>query len=239
MTTTLSPPRHPAKYSDVILDVITPYLPHRGVILDPFAGVGRIHEVTSRAVGLELEYEWAAQGKGATVVGNALHLPFPDASISAICTSPCYGNRMADSHNAKDPCSECRGRSPERIATCPKCKGTGLSLRRTYTHLLGRTLHPDNAGSLQWGPKYQSFHRAAWAESVRVLASSGIFILNTSDHIRKAQLARVSIWHYKTLRQLGIAMTFYKQVKTPRDKGHANGTIRVNYESVAIFRKPA
>lgn len=37
-----------------------------------------------------------------TIVGNALYLPFRDRAFDGIVTSPCYGNRMADHHDARD-----------------------------------------------------------------------------------------------------------------------------------------
>lgn len=55
-------PPHPAKFSDKILDKIAEHLPTEGVVLDPFAGTGRIHELATaerRTVGIEIEQEWA------------------------------------------------------------------------------------------------------------------------------------------------------------------------------------
>lgn len=74
-----------------------------------------------------------------TTLGNALHLPWPDGTFDAICTSPAYGNRMADRYSE-----------------------TGESERLTYAAMLRRQLHPDNAGQLQWGQRYRDFHLAAW-----------------------------------------------------------------------------
>lgn len=94
MTATVA---HPAKFTDVILATIADQLYGvTGRVLDPFAGTGRIHRLARpdlETVGVEIEPEWAAQHPN-TVVGDALHLPFPDESFDAICTSPTYGNRM-------------------------------------------------------------------------------------------------------------------------------------------------
>jgi tRNA G10 N-methylase Trm11 len=95
------------------------------------------------------------------VVGDALALPFPDATFDAVVTSPTYGNRMADHHHARDG-----------------------SLRYSYTHTLGRSLHPNNSGTLHWGAEYQRFHSLAWREVWRVVRPGGRFVLNIKDHVR-------------------------------------------------------
>ena len=96
---------HPAAFSDAILRYLanSDLLPS-GVLLDPFAGIGKCHRLASadrRFIGVEIEPEWANCHPD-TVVGDALALPFEDESFDGCLTSCCYGNRMADSHNAKD-----------------------------------------------------------------------------------------------------------------------------------------
>ena len=101
------PVLHPARFSDAVLDRIGTMLDEyqvNGVVLDPFAGAGKIHRLatpTRRTVGVEIEPEWAATHPG-TIVGNALALGFGAESIDAVVTSPCYGNRLADHHEARD-----------------------------------------------------------------------------------------------------------------------------------------
>jgi tRNA G10 N-methylase Trm11 len=90
-------------------------------VLDPFAGTGRIHELENWTVGVEIEPEWATMRDG-TIVANALNLPFRDASFDAVVTSPTYGNRLADHHDARDS-----------------------SRRHSYKHDLGRDLHSENS----------------------------------------------------------------------------------------------
>ena len=60
--------------------------------------------------------EWATQSP-LTVVGNALDVAALCPVTDCIVTSPCYGNRMADHHDAKDS-----------------------SRRITYKHKLGRDM---------------------------------------------------------------------------------------------------
>ena len=84
--------------------------------------------------------------------------------FDGICTSPTYGNRMADSHDAKDGSS-----------------------RNTYTHKLGRKLDVNNSGKMQWGNEYKKLHTKAWNECFRVLKNDGVFILNFKNHIKKGK----------------------------------------------------
>lgn len=250
---------HPAKFSSPILDLIDTILPIDARVLDPFAGVGLIHNLCRRSVAIELEHEWAedahsiVEGMGqATVVANALQLPFRDGSWPWVVTSPTYGNRMADHHDAKEKCSPCSGvgkvwadpPSTLRLVTCQKCGGLGFRTykRLTYRHQLGRELHPDNSGRLQWGPKYQAFHERAWAEVWRVLKpgsfeEDGGFILNVKDHVRGHEVAPVVAWHRETLLRLGFELTAWHEVETQGMGFGANRDARVPFEVVAVFIK--
>lgn len=178
---------HPATFPQPVLavlaDVLEPHFlevaasrpPH---LLDPFAGTGRIHALAEAGwdtVGIELEAEWADMHPR-TRQGNALELPFEDATFDAIATSPTYGNRFADSYDASDPYA-----------------------RRSYRFDLGRELHPDNSGAMQWGRAYRDFHERAWAEAVRVLTPGGWFVLNIKDHFRDGRYVDVAGWHNDVL----------------------------------------
>jgi ParB-like chromosome segregation protein Spo0J/SAM-dependent methyltransferase len=208
---------HPARFSDPLFEHFRELLePCRGgKVLDPFAGTGRIHELRPQweTIGVELEPEWANLSEH-TIVGNALHLDFPDEHFDAICTSPTYGNRLADHHDASDPAE-----------------------RRSYTHDLGRRLSPENSGAMQWGDSYQEFHELAWAEAVRVLAEGGAFVLNIKDHYRKDRWQDVAAWHVYTLGGLGLHIEAIRPVVTSHLRQGANGTKRVPAELVIAFGK--
>lgn len=204
---------HPARYSDALLPVFAGLLKGYDRVLDPFAGTGRIHELPNETVGVEIEPEWAAMQPG-TVVGDALALPFPADVFDAICTSPTYGNRLADHHNASDP-----------------------ELRRSYTHDLGRTLDDNNSGAMQWGNEYRAFHLKAWSEAVRVLRPGGRFVLNIKDHIRDGERQPVSAWHAGVFMDLGLKFIDCIPVVTSHLRQGANGAARVDAELVWVFDK--
>lgn len=260
-----------------------------------------------------------------SLVGNALALPFPDGSMDVLATSPCYGNRMADSHNAQDPCRTCEGTgvgastvatvrhpatfsdsilermaallleeharhtrhlrvldpfggvgkvhrlpglagvdattvavelepewaqvaggpSPQVEGRCPACKGSGVTLRHTYRHALGRELHRQNAGALQWGHAYRQLHERAWAEALRVLVEGGLAIVNVSNHLRPpagggpAVEQHVVEWHLNTWLRLGCSLAGAWPVATSRLRHGANHSARVEQEFVLAFRTPS
>lgn len=207
-------PSHPAEYTEALYPTMARMLAGYLYILDPMAGVGGVQHLKTwlrRAYifGNEIQYKWARQARG-MVNGNALHLPFPDDCFDAICNSPVYGNRMADTLID----------GYERI---------------TYTAKHGSKLHPDNAGAMQWGNKYKVFHLSAWEEARRVLRLEGGFVLNIKDHYRAGERQYVTEWHIITLSQLGFELVEEKQIACPGSRYGANGDLRMPYESVIKF----
>lgn len=216
--------KHPARFSDPILDVIRAMIRDRditGVVLDPFAGVGRVHELDNGrllTVGVELEREWAEQHTR-TICGDSRDLRalgFDDGDVDCVVTSPAYGNRMADSH------------TPSPADT---------SKRITYTHVLGRKLTPGNSGAMPWGNEYRELHMAVWRECLRTLRDGGWFVLNVKNHIRAGVEVDVVGWHRTVLSVLGVE--WLEEVMVPgKGMGYgANGEVRVGGEIVMIGRK--
>lgn len=209
--------KHPAPFSPEILAQVDRVLPSGSYVLDPFAGIGLIHQLRPRVktIGIEIEPEWAAMSPF-TFVGNALYLDdlFPAATFDAVATSVCYGNRMADSHDAKDE-----------------------SYRRTYKHVLGRDPHPDSAGTLQWGDGYRGFHFLAWRQAEWVLKDGGMLVLNVKDHVRDHEVQKVSAWHVRTLQNLGFYKVKHIKVPVRGFRQGENSEARVPYENVFVFIK--
>jgi len=207
--------KHPAKYSDVLLPVFREMLSDCRAILDPFAGTGKLRSVFPDCTLLEIEPEWASMS--GAIVGDATDMPFADSSFDAICTSPTYGNRMADAFIDHQTEKQYK--------------------RNTYTHQLGRKLSPNNSGAMQWGEKYKELHRKAWAECYRVLKPNGLFCLNISNHIRKGKEVFVTEWHISELESLGFVVLEHRKIETKRNRMGQNGNARVQHESIVLLRK--
>ena len=208
-----SPTPHPAKFSAAIQPILRAWLEGCTRVLDPMAGVG--HGNLAHFYN-ELEPEWAEQCKGGVTVGDARSLPYASSTFDAVVTSPVYGNRMSDHHDAKDS-----------------------STRVTYRHKLGRPLHYANTGQLQWGSAYREFHISIWQEVLRVLQPGGRFLLNVADHFRLDERMYVSQWHLYTCQNLGFRYVKGRTVGVPGMRYGENRGKRVGYEYVYYFEKGA
>ena len=215
------PVKHPAPFSLPIIDAIETELYRWGrpeLVLDPFAGIGRIFALASSCdiVGAEIQHRWAREClPQMIVVANAKALPFRPGTFDGIVTSPCYGNRFADHHNAKDG-----------------------SERRSYKHDLGEDPHPDSAATLHWSPAYRRAHRMYWAEILRVCRPGALLIINLSNHIRKDVERLVVEWHLVWFLSHGCQLLDVVPVETSRMRKGAHHRARVHNEFVLVLRAP-
>lgn len=238
-------------------------------VLDPFAGVGGIHDLADdrwNTYGVELEPEWAHQHPR-TRVGDATALEWGDDSVDVVATSPCYGNRMADTYDGRGRCRAegCEDGVIERLATpeevddgrefgiafddCERCQGTGRdqSARMTYRIKLGRMPSSGSSAVMQWGDAYREFHGRAWAEALRVLRPRGLAVINISNHMRtvgsgkdrrKVEM-RVVEWHLDWWIHHGFTVETIDRVGTRRYGFGANRDSRVDAERLLVLRAPA
>lgn len=219
---------HPARFSENVLDAMADLIAeftdvwHELHVLDPFAGTGRVHQLEAqyewpdgmKTYGVELEPEWAAM-HDRTTVGDATRLPSRwTGKFDVVATSPCYGNRMADCHDARDD-----------------------SKRRTYRHDLGRMPTPGSAATMQWGDDYRELHERAWRQVHRVLRPDGLFLLNVKDHVRKGARQNVSRWHRTTVLKLGFELIKTRRVNTPSMRYGENYEARIPFETIYAFRR--
>ena len=203
-------------------------------VFDPMAGVGGIHELGDIpgvvTYGLELEPEWANQ-HAMTLVGDATNIPFFSifgnlGGFDVVCTSPSYGNRMADHHKNKD-----RKKDADGERTGP------LTERITYRHKLGRDLSANSGAGLQWGQAYRELHQKILNEMIRVTKPGGLVIVNISNHIRGKQEQPVAEWWLARMVIGGLVYEQGIQVPTPRMLMGTNREARVECEWVFVTRK--
>lgn len=213
--------KHPAVYSDQFLSVFFEKVKHMDVIYDPFAGTGKIAKIKDFGYNgkiicndLEPEYSKLQTYKVDKWLFQDAETAIPGGAIEAIVTSPTYGNRMADSHNAKD-----------------------LSKRITYTHQLGRKLTGGNTGSMQWGTAYKEKHCRCYVHFYNLLANNGLLILNVSNHIRKGQLIDVTAFHKAAAIAAGFIFIECIDVPVRRMRFGANHKLRVETEQILIFKR--
>ncbi len=215
-----APPQktHPATYSNAILDAVAPWVAGMELVVDPFAGTGRIHELRDRGVewtiGIELEAEWAGLHPD-TICGDARRLldHVEAGTVDGIVVSPTYANRMADTY-------------------------TDESVRQTYTACLGRPLTDGNSGAMQWGDDYRALHRAVWSVCREALGLGGLFILNCKNHVRDGEIQRVTEWHVQELIvEHGLDLVAWDIVPTRGLMAGENHEQRVGFESVVVLRK--
>lgn len=216
-------PPHPAVYSDAVLDafreLLAEHCDEAGLLVDPFAGTGRVHELQADGwdtIGVELEPEWANLHPD-TIHGDSRNLcdVVYDATqaevVDVIATSPAYGNRLADYYAASDP-----------------------EARRSYGIDLGRRLSEGNGAALQWGTDYQSLHEKVWGQAVDLLAPGGLFLLNCKNHRRDGKVQQVIAWHIRSLVDLGLQVVDERELVPA---GLANTTAAKLPERVIAFRK--
>ncbi len=220
--------KHPAPFSASILEALALGLEGaHGILLDPFAGIGRVHSLSRpglSSIGIELEVPWLVANDGRTIRADACSLPLRPRCIDYVVTSPCYGNRFADHHQARDG-----------------------STRRSYTHDLramtgddSYVMHPRNAGTMPFSSwAYKVLHQEAWAECFRVLKRGGLMLLNVSNFVQHDRQVKVAAWHLTTCLAAGFDIEQIKRVATPRYRKGQNYEARVDGEMILYLRRPA
>jgi hypothetical protein len=208
-------PPHPATFPRAVVDLFREVLSGYDVVLDPFAGIGTIHQLRPEheTVGIELEAEWAAASEH-TIVGDARDVRelLSGRTVDAVATSPAYGNRLADRfYNAADP-----------------------EARRSYALDLGRPLSEGSGAALPFGPEYEDLHREVWSAVVGQLAPCGLFVLNCKDFQRGGNVVPVTGWHIGVLAGLGLVAV---DLRTLPVAGLAMTTAEKLSEVVVVFRK--
>lgn len=194
-------------------------------VLDPFAGVGRIHRMHRpgyvETTGIEIEAEWADVHE-LTIHGDLFDVVKRwrgRRKFDVIATSPTYGNRFSDHHTPKD-----------------------ASRRHGYAHDLGRMPTSGSSGVLPWGPRYWQFHADAYRALLSVTKPGGLGLFNVSDFVRHKEIVPAVQWHLGALYGAGWAMETNERpvlIATRRMRHGANHDARVGHEVILRVRRPA
>ena len=214
--------RHPAKYTDDFVSIFADLLNGRKRVLDPFAGTGKIGVIkkfgfAGELYANEIEPEWINPNTyncDFITTEDAEFLQYPPEFFDAICTSPTYGNRMADHHIAKDG-----------------------SKRNTYTHCIGRQLSDGNTGKMQWGAEYMEKHERIYNHLASLVKNGGLFVCNVKNHIRKGIEIDVKSFHEKAIIESGFAKTDEIFMETKGNCFGTNADKRTNGEYILVFVK--
>ena len=214
--------KHPAKYTDCFFEIFAEMLQSASNVLDPFAGTGKIGKLKEfgfkgAIYANEIEAEWLAENEyncDVITFCDAEFLQYPDGFFDAICTSPTYGNRMADHHISKDG-----------------------SKRNTYTHCIGRQLSDGNTGKMQWGSEYMEKHDRIYKHLASLVKNGGLFVCNVKNHIRKGKEIDVKSFHEESLKKSGFQKTKEIFVESKGNGFGANADKRTTGEYIMVFQK--
>lgn len=226
--------KHSATWTPALLDRIAAILGcecdalgRRVTVLDNHAGTG--HKVAEHLgiqlcsdwLGIELEPEWANVSEWVMQGDSDRLYPGWSQAFGALVTSPDYGNRLSDHHNAKD--------GSRRMSYTQDL--------RTTTGDPDRKLRPGNTGVMGWGPAYRASHTRRLIEGVRCVRPGGLVIINMSDHIRKGEIVPVVDWWRAMMVRIGLSFVHDWVIDTPRLK-YGENRQRVDGEHLLVFRRP-
>lgn len=243
-------PEHVALFSQLLAVArhgwdLAPGEPPR--VLDRMGGVGGIHRLDPtnyHTICCELEPAFVHIARQLwpdrdTRQDDATE-PWRDAPVHAYFVSPTFGNRYADHHRNLDAHRPCEGKG------CAGCWGSGISLRRSYTHDARRIAGPDyelhehNTGLLLAGSEaYQRLHELAWLRALEALVPGGLMAVDVKDHTRNKRPVEVVALHRAILAEVGFEPVTETTVTADGMRNGANREAREATHTVIVCRKPA
>ena len=238
---------------DVLAELIADW---PGPILDPYAGIGRVHELgRDDTWGIEIESVWADRHKrtihadSSTLgVHSDTHFQVPelknpwDMSYEktetnvprprSLVFSPDYGNRMSDQYLGTPEEQEER----ERTGKLPR--------RRSYAISLGRTVTEGSSCRYKFGPLYRATHakileavtsvvRASPDEPAKMGCNVSDFFETKRKGEEPGRVFVVSFW-IELLASLGWVVERLIPVTTSRFRDGANSDLRVEAEQIIV-----
>lgn len=222
---TTSTDHHPARWSPSILDAVAPVLAHWGLAVhDPFAGegarLGRLCDDLGLAfTGTEIESEFIVDDR--VRPGDSTDSDTYPTGPYVVATSPAYPNGMSDHFRAADG-----------------------SIRHTYRQALAailgfdRPLHEHNMGRYGVRSGHRATERHFAIAAACVVWWPSRVVVNVSDFVVAGEDWPVVERWRRILIGAGYDIVEEVEVDTPRQGHGANGSLRVERESVLIARGP-
>lgn len=233
--------KHPATYSQSVLDALDILVPD-GMWLDPFVGVGKLYSLTRDYrffYGCEIEPEWANEAwryvpmrfLGEESRRAAFHTEIGDCrdtmrkwiadgrTFDGVVSSPVYGNRMSDHHNAKD-----------------------ASTRRSYKFDLGRNLTEGNSGVMYfWQPAYAEFHEEVAGLVADIVRPGGKLFWNVKNFLKTKNGVEheydVVSYYLQLWESYDFNIKRVVDVPTPGMRYGENHEVRIDSEKIIVAKR--
>jgi hypothetical protein len=254
--TTKTAVKHPARFSQAIIEAFTTLLEVGDIVHDPFAGTGeRLGHLADALgctfTGTEIERPFIVDPR--VRQGDSRHFyTYPIASERfTIVTSPVYANGMTDNFKPTGVCSACNGEGFPDLARCEKCDGLGVRRinRKTYRNALIEAtgdpdvlLQPGNMGAHGYRAGRKAHHRY-WDIANAVVeqwapAGATRALVNVSDFVMADEMVPHVFEWVNALTAHGWRIERLVAVQTPRMGNGANRDARAPYEAIIDARRP-
>lgn len=229
------PTPHPAMWSQAILEALDEMVPP-GRYLDPYAGTCKINTIAAdnrRFYCVEIEPEWAARYVEWTPLdGSPVLEPFTGdclkwmkiwkrngTQFDGVVSSPVYGNRMSDHHNAKD-----------------------ASRRRGYRFQLGRMPTEGSTGVMYfWQLRFKDHHQKAVKLIGKLVRPGGYVFWNVKNFYKTVNGIEIEYdvlgWFVTEFEKRGFEIEKVVDVGTPGFREGENYEIRKAMEHIIVGRK--
>jgi 3'-phosphoadenosine 5'-phosphosulfate sulfotransferase (PAPS reductase)/FAD synthetase len=251
--------KHPARFSQAIIERFTTLLEADEIVHDPFAGTGeRLGHLADALdlhfTGTEIERAFIVDPRvkqGDSRLMTTYPWPLIYRAPFTIVTSPVYANGMADNFKPTGVCSTCEGGGSVAGERCPPCAGSGQRIinRKTYRNALIEAtgdpdvlLQPGNMGA----HSYRAGRKAAdryWDIANAVIAQWGPAgatraLVNVSDFVKAGETVPHVFEWVNALTDAGWRIERLHAVETPRMGNGANRDARAPYEAIIEARWP-
>jgi len=241
---------------DVLAELIRDW---EGPILDPYAGIGRVHELgRDDTLGIEIEPEWANEHQRTTWADSSKIVPSASDHGFLVFPRQLAGPKSGLDWVEKSTFNKVLPR-PNAIVTSPdygnrmsdqylgtpeeqrlRAEKGAMPRRRGYAISLGRKVSPGSTAGFSFGPQYRALHAEIFTAVTGVCLPDARLALNVSDFFETrpgddgpSRVHVVSFW-VELIASLGWVVERLIPVGTRRFRDGANSDLRVDAETVIV-----